>query len=220
MAAGFDPKRLALTGSPTEVLAGVGRGDGLVGMLAVSASGTLLYKRSSESEQQVVRVTRDGRSTPVDPAWTGALNSLSLSPDGTRLAMEVMREGGGIEIWVRSSQGSAHSAGSRRYRLLQASLGTWWPVSYVYLRRRRHQPTADPSVRWQRHGHGAGPNAARNRRGSLLPRRPMADPARRRRWRPRYLWSAARDRQRSRSADHHRVRGALPCPFADGRWLA
>ncbi len=101
MAAGFDPKRLALTGSPTEVLAGVGRGDGLVGMLAVSATGTLVYKSSSESEQQVVRVTRDGRSTPVDPAWTGALNSLSLSPDGTRLAVEVTREGGGLEIWVK-----------------------------------------------------------------------------------------------------------------------
>ncbi len=100
-AARFDPKRLALTGSPTEVLAGVGRGDGLVGMLAVSASGTLLYKSSSESEQQVVRVTRDGRSTPVDPAWTGALSSLSLSPDGTRLAVGVMREGGGLEVWVK-----------------------------------------------------------------------------------------------------------------------
>jgi serine/threonine-protein kinase len=101
IAAPFDPKRLAVTGPATEVLAGVGLGDGLAGLLALSASGTLLYMSSSASEGQVVRVARDGRSIPVDPAWTGRINSLSFSPDGTRLAVSVMREGGGLEVWVK-----------------------------------------------------------------------------------------------------------------------
>jgi hypothetical protein len=101
IAAPFDPKRLVLTGPTTEVLAGVGLGDGLAGLLAVSASGTLLYMSSSASEGQVVRVARDGRSIPVDPAWTGRINSLSLSPDGTRVAVTLMREGGGLEVWIK-----------------------------------------------------------------------------------------------------------------------
>jgi hypothetical protein len=101
IAAPFDPKRLIVTGPPTEVLAGVALGDGASGLLAASASGTLLYNTSSSPEGQVVRVARDGRSMPVDPAWKGRMFSLSLSPDGTRLAVTIEREGGGLEVWVK-----------------------------------------------------------------------------------------------------------------------
>ncbi len=101
IAAPFDPKRLIVTGPPTEVLARVALGDGLAGLLAASASGTLLYNTSSSPEGQVVRVARDGRSMPVDPAWKGRMFSLSLSPDGTRLAVSIMRESGGLEVWVK-----------------------------------------------------------------------------------------------------------------------
>ncbi|HEY3013137.1 MAG TPA: protein kinase [Gemmatimonadales bacterium] len=97
----FDPKRLVLIGPATDVLAGVTLGDGASGLLAVSASGTLLYNTSSSAEGQVVRVARDGRSMPVDPAWKGRIASLSLSPDGTRLAVTIVREGGGLEVWVK-----------------------------------------------------------------------------------------------------------------------
>jgi serine/threonine-protein kinase len=101
IAAPFDPKRLIVTGPPTEVLAGVALGDGLAGLLAASASGTLLYNTSPSPEGQVVRVARDGRSMPVDPAWKGRMFSLSLSPDGTRLAVTIVRESGGLEVWVK-----------------------------------------------------------------------------------------------------------------------
>jgi eukaryotic-like serine/threonine-protein kinase len=101
IAAPFDPKRLVLIGPATDVLAGVALGDGASGLLAVSASGTLLYNTSSSAEGQVVRVARDGRSMPVDPAWKGRIASLSLSPDGTRLAVTIVREGGGLEVWVK-----------------------------------------------------------------------------------------------------------------------
>ncbi len=101
IAAPFDPKRLIVTGPPTDVLAGVALGEGASGLLAASASGTLLYSTSSSPEGQVVRVARDGRSMSVDPAWKGRMFSLSLSPDGTRLAVTIEREGGGLEVWVK-----------------------------------------------------------------------------------------------------------------------
>jgi serine/threonine-protein kinase len=100
LAAPFDPRRLALTGPATEVLSDVARGDGGVGLLAVSASGTLFYLTSSSSEGQVVRVTRDGRSNAVDPGWTGEITQLALSPDGARLAVTVRHEGRD-EVWVK-----------------------------------------------------------------------------------------------------------------------
>ena len=102
IAAPFDPKALIVTGPPTEVLAGVALGDGASGLLAASASGTLLYNTSYSPEGQVVRVARDGRSMPVDPAWKGRMLSLSLSPDGTRLAVTIVQEGGGLEVWVKA----------------------------------------------------------------------------------------------------------------------
>ncbi len=101
IASPFDPKRLIVTGPPTEVLADVALGDGNAGLIAASASGTLLYLTSPSPEGQVVRVTRDGSSVPVDSAWKGRMFSLSLSPDGTRLAVTTMRESGGLEVWVK-----------------------------------------------------------------------------------------------------------------------
>jgi eukaryotic-like serine/threonine-protein kinase len=97
----FDPKRLKVIGPATEVLAGVALGDGLAALLAVSDSGTLLYNASGTSEGQVVRVDRAGKKVPVDSAWTGALTSLSLSPDGSRLAIGIGRKEGGVEVWVK-----------------------------------------------------------------------------------------------------------------------
>ena len=97
----FDPRRLSVTGPATEVLSGVGLADGFAGLVAVSVSGTLLYETSSASAGQVVRVGRDGTAIPVDPAWTGTINSLSLSPDGKRLAVAVLSESGGLEVWTK-----------------------------------------------------------------------------------------------------------------------
>ena len=100
IAAPFDPKRLVLTGPATEVLTDVKMGDGGAALLAVSASGSLFYLTSSAAAGQVVRVTRDGRSTAVDPGWTGEINSIALSPDGTRLAVTVRHEGR-YEVWIK-----------------------------------------------------------------------------------------------------------------------
>jgi serine/threonine-protein kinase len=101
IAAPFDPKRLVLTGPATEVLTDVKLGDGAAALLAVSASGSLFYLTSSGAAGQVVRVTRDGRTTAVDPAWTGEMASIALSPDGTRLAVTLRHEGRN-EVWIKA----------------------------------------------------------------------------------------------------------------------
>jgi len=96
----FDPKGLSLGGRPTKVLEGVWVGGFAALPMALSNTGTLLYQ-TAPPDQQVVRVTRDGKPQPVDPAWSGQFNQLALSPDGRRLAAAVVREGR-AELWVKA----------------------------------------------------------------------------------------------------------------------
>jgi serine/threonine-protein kinase len=96
----FDPKRLTLGGRPTTMFDGVWAGPAWSLPVALSKTGTLLYQ-TALPEQQVVRVTRDGSARPVDPSWSGHFAQLDLSPDGTRLAITVDREGRS-ELWVKA----------------------------------------------------------------------------------------------------------------------
>jgi Tol biopolymer transport system component len=68
--------------------------------LAVSANGTLFYD-SSRQIQELVRATRDGVATPVDPTMTGDFDNVALSPDGSRAAVSVTNQGRD-EIWVKT----------------------------------------------------------------------------------------------------------------------
>jgi len=66
----------------------------------LSPNGTVLYDPSQPS-WEFIRVSRDGAVSPVDPQWSGPLVGMSLSPDGSRLAVDVVnaaRE----EIWVKT----------------------------------------------------------------------------------------------------------------------
>jgi serine/threonine-protein kinase len=69
---------------------------------AVSANGTLIYvagrSAAKNTRYQPAWVTRNGTSTPVDTGWTVAISQnctcsggLTLSPDGSRLALSVER---------------------------------------------------------------------------------------------------------------------------------
>jgi serine/threonine-protein kinase len=101
MAAPFDPDRLELTGGPVAVVDGVGQRFEQADV-AVSTNGTLIYVAGSSapSPAELVWVTREGTATGVDPAWPGIFNSVSLSPDGRRLAVGV-RQGAGSHVWVK-----------------------------------------------------------------------------------------------------------------------
>jgi serine/threonine-protein kinase len=99
-AAEFDGAGGKVNSSFVTLAAGANSGSELRAPMAVSRSGTMLHF-SRPPNAEVVRVTRDGRETPLVPGWKGYFASLSLSPDGSRLAISV-NTGGRTEIWVKT----------------------------------------------------------------------------------------------------------------------
>ncbi|MCG6955667.1 MAG: protein kinase [Gemmatimonadetes bacterium] len=103
MAAPFDLERLEITGEATPVLEGIEvqpfQGFALVSW---STSGSLVYARASlgSSDYTVVKVKRDGATTPIDPDWHGAVNSLTISPSGDRIATAI-GQGSSLNIWIK-----------------------------------------------------------------------------------------------------------------------
>jgi Tol biopolymer transport system component len=102
LAAPFDARTLELRGTPVPVLTGVQVDNGIVPEIAVSASGTLVYLPNGGGRDQfsAVRVTRDGRMTTVDSTWRGSINSVALSPDGSRLAVSMV-SAGRTDVWIK-----------------------------------------------------------------------------------------------------------------------
>ncbi len=103
LAAPFDLGSLSITGPAVPVVDGL-RTQASIGLVQVawSRSGSLVYFAGVPdlSRSSIVRVQRNGQFQAVDTAWTGAFNSLAISPDGRRLAVGL---GGsaGFEIWVK-----------------------------------------------------------------------------------------------------------------------
>jgi Tol biopolymer transport system component len=98
----FDLRRLEISGPAVPVLEGiqVNTYNGFA-LLAWSASGSLIYVRGAGSaDNMLVRVGRDGVSTPIDSSWYGQFNSFALSPDGRRLAVG-SGAGAQLNIWVK-----------------------------------------------------------------------------------------------------------------------
>jgi eukaryotic-like serine/threonine-protein kinase len=99
-AAPFDPDRGTLEGRLTPLVEGIWVGGQGRTPIAMSRNGTLLYQ-ASPPIYQVVRVGRDGGVLPVDPTWSGRFGSLSLAPDGSKLAIAV-EQAGKFELWVKA----------------------------------------------------------------------------------------------------------------------
>jgi len=104
LAAPFDLDRLEITGRPVPVLEGIASTSGTGGAnFAVSDTGTLVYLagQGTGNEVPMVWLDRTGKTVPLrtTPAdWGGA----RFSPDGTRLAMDIMGAAGGgsRDVWV------------------------------------------------------------------------------------------------------------------------
>ncbi|HKU62213.1 MAG TPA: protein kinase [Gemmatimonadales bacterium] len=101
----FDPAKLEITGAPIALLEGVGvRANGFSIDLALSPSGTLVYTTGGAiGARRAVWVTREGGTSPVDPAWDpqGSIDAFSLSPDEKTLAVALSRNGKS-DIWVKA----------------------------------------------------------------------------------------------------------------------
>jgi serine/threonine-protein kinase len=83
-----------------KIAAGADPNGELRAPFAVSRTGTMVYvERGGPS--QVVRVTRDGKESPLVAGWKGYFSIPSLSPDASRLTLCV-NAGGRTEIWIKS----------------------------------------------------------------------------------------------------------------------
>ncbi len=122
MAAPFDAERLELIGPAVPVIEGVMMarpGAPALGHFAVSASGSLAYLAGPvrNSQQTLHWVDRRGREESLNVEPRSYLFP-KVSPDGTRLAVEVVQSGN-RDIWiydlVRKTWQPAHVRSRRRW---------------------------------------------------------------------------------------------------------
>jgi eukaryotic-like serine/threonine-protein kinase len=86
---------------------------------ALSAAGSILYSLRADASSDLVWVTRDGRSEPVDSSWHADFMYPALSPDGTSLAVSVREES--TQLWIRRADGT-------RQKLTQDGAVSWRPA--------------------------------------------------------------------------------------------
>jgi eukaryotic-like serine/threonine-protein kinase len=97
----FDSKKLEVTGQPARVVEDVASNPDTAGaQFSFSDSGTLVHVAGSTVNQNVSIYWMDaaGKFTPLRET-PGNYNSLKISPDGKRLAMQIT-DGDGSDIWV------------------------------------------------------------------------------------------------------------------------
>ena len=96
LAAPFDVGRLEVTGPEVPVLEGLPPFDR---PFRISENGTLTYvPGGAEPEQTLVWVNREGEARPVTDVRRD-YEALRISPDGQRIALEILTEGN-YDIWV------------------------------------------------------------------------------------------------------------------------
>jgi len=103
MVVGFDQNSMKVTGEPTALSEGMLLGLFGAADLAVSATGTLVYATGAgPGKREIVWVTRDGKTFPVDPDWpSGYFGFPALSPDGKWLAVARSATTEYINIWIK-----------------------------------------------------------------------------------------------------------------------
>ena len=162
LAAPFDLRTLALTGSPVPVLDNVEIRT-FFPELAVANDGTLLYTAGAAAtlSTTLVRVDRSGRVTPIDTTWAGGFNSFALSPDGRSMAVGV-DAGTTRDIWIKQLD---HGPFTRLTFSGQDRQPTWSPdgrtVAFV-------RDTLDGGDIWAKQADGSGPDHVVGHIGRLV----------------------------------------------------
>ena len=96
----FDQNSMKITGPPSLVVDGMRLGSYGSADLAVSRMGTLLYGiGGGPGKPELNWVTREGVAQSVDSTWVGFFWNPAISPDGSRLAVEV--QSGTGSIWIK-----------------------------------------------------------------------------------------------------------------------
>jgi serine/threonine-protein kinase len=103
----FDVDRLEFTGAPRPVAEQVTSTRGGMGFFDVSETGRLTYLIGGELRPHMtpVWVDRNGGASDVESGWSVGgdrfNSSLSLSPEGTRLAISIMGPEATYDLWVK-----------------------------------------------------------------------------------------------------------------------
>jgi Tol biopolymer transport system component/tRNA A-37 threonylcarbamoyl transferase component Bud32 len=102
LVAPFDLANGRLAGTPVPVLANVQpeTANGTI-QFAVDELGTIVYERMSGGGDGLVWVDFSGHYEAVDSSWKGIFPQLSLSPDGTQIAVG-RAESGENQVWVKN----------------------------------------------------------------------------------------------------------------------
>jgi serine/threonine-protein kinase len=116
LAVPFDLASLEVQGAPVPLLEGVQVDRGTSADFALSESGELMMISGLGEGQggglaTLVSVDRNGTATPVDPDWafqSSAIQGIALSPEGERLAINIIEETG-ENIWVKQLDGGPSS---------------------------------------------------------------------------------------------------------------
>lgn len=130
MVAPFDAAKRAFTGPARVVTEGLRVGFGGAVDLAVSATGTLVYVAGvGRDVRELVWVTRDGVSEPVDSAWHRSFQFPTLSPDGSRIAVNIGAADavGGMGVWIKDLRTGARSRLTESGRV--SGYPSWTPDS-------------------------------------------------------------------------------------------
>jgi serine/threonine protein kinase len=105
----FDPKTLTTRGTAVPVVGDIAHENAVgVGQFDVSRTGTLVYRRAIGAASVLTTVqwvNAGGKKEPLR-LKPGAYQDLSLSPDGTRIALSVT-DGGTRDVWVYDPQRDA-----------------------------------------------------------------------------------------------------------------
>ena len=144
----FDAGRLRVTGDPRPVLDGVRSESTGAAHVAFSADGSLAYAPTPDPLHQLVWVDGSGAAHPIS-ATLGEYATPRLSPDGTRVALAIRRDGE-IHIWVHDIERDTQS---RVTHEASNNWPDWTPDSQrlVFSSGRR-----GPSSIWWKQASGAG----------------------------------------------------------------
>lgn len=103
LATPFDQERLEVTGKSVPVADKVASTANGVGVMAISATGLLIYASgaSATTLRELVWVKRDGSVTRVDSQWSvRMIRRATLSPDGNAVARTALSTTGS-QIWIK-----------------------------------------------------------------------------------------------------------------------
>jgi eukaryotic-like serine/threonine-protein kinase len=139
----FDPRRVRPIGEPVTIARNLLQPDATAMRAGVSRSGAIVYVESGGATQRhLALVSRSGQATAL-PAEPKAYEGPRFSPDGHRIAVDIVEEsGGGSDVWVldvpqrawsrlttdRTSNRPVWTADGRRI-VYASNADLWWVAS-------------------------------------------------------------------------------------------